>query len=930
MSSLARLDIVKAELGALSPDELEAVMLLLEDEPGFGGELLELLQELQYEWKPVDMETWLRHPDYMGETGRELWPQIVDDLVEFFEGDYNVGVFTGGVGWGKSTIAEFGIARMAYECGCYHNPQSSLGLMSGDTIALMNISVSEFQARKVIFKGIRDKVSRSPFFREQLPYDPHVVTELRFPKDIWISPAASTDTSMLGMHVIGAAMDETNFMQVVEKSKAADPSRKGKKYDFAETMYRTILTRMKSRYQRMGRLPGKIMLISSKTHPDTFMERLVDESKGDPMFFVRDYPTWGPQPKERFCGKKFYVVVGDMYRPSHILGQGDEIQEGEKLVEVPVEFQEDFVRDIDYALRELAGVATLSINPYFVQWNRVMRAFPATRPHPFTMIETTLQDGAEFIVEELCEDVKGKKVPLDYPEAPRWVHIDPSLTGDATGICMGCICDLEDLIREDDEGVKQLERLPVFWIDFMLRIMPPHRGEIEYRAVRQLVYDLEAMGFPVRVVSMDRFAGPETLQIYRRHGYETLLLSVDTAEGYNPLKSAFYDGRIQAYRYDPVVTELRQLEWNKVKGKPDHPTRGCFVGDTRIPLLDGTTPMIKELNNKDVWVYSATSDGRIVPGKARGRVTKKVTYLVDVVLDSGAVERCTAEHLWMLRDGSYKPAKDLRPGIDRLMPIKRQWPVNGGYERVVDKDGDRMLTHHMVIQGITGQVITQGECVHHKDGDKLNNLPGNLSVEAHAEHCRTHTVLRHRIDSDYHEAVKRGAQIFNLSERGRKIHAKAVRKTMAAMTPDDFKARARKNPNFRSDVDYATLERIKTDPEATNANAAARIIGCGRNVVIRVLREHGFESWDAFTAEQGVGFNHKVRAIIPVKFDDPVEVYDLEVDKWNNFALCSGVFVHNSKDVADALAGVVLGLTTYMGGMINTSEGAKGTEIQVF
>jgi hypothetical protein len=38
---------------------------------------------------------------------------------------------------------------------------------------------------------------------------------------------------------------------------------------------------------------------------------------------------------------------------------------------------------------------------------------------------------------------------------------------------------------------------------------------------------------------------------------------------------------------------------------------------------------------------------------------------------------------------------------------------------------------------------------------------------------------------------------------------------------------------------------------------------------------------------------------------EPVPVYDLEVDEWSNFALASGVVVHNSKDCTDAMAGVV-------------------------
>jgi hypothetical protein len=39
--------------------------------------------------------------------------------------------------------------------------------------------------------------------------------------------------------------------------------------------------------------------------------------------------------------------------------------------------------------------------------------------------------------------------------------------------------------------------------------------------------------------------------------------------------------------------------------------------------------------------------------------------------------------------------------------------------------------------------------------------------------------------------------------------------------------------------------------------------------------------------------------------DEPVPVYDLEVDKWDNFALMAGVYVHNSKDSADTVANCI-------------------------
>lgn len=53
----------------------------------------------------------------------------------------------------------------------------------------------------------------------------------------------------------------------------------------------------------------------------------------------------------------------------------------------------------------------------------------------------------------------------------------------------------------------------------------------------------------------------------------------------------------------------------------------------------------------------------------------------------------------------------------------------------------------------------------------------------------------------------------------------------------------------------------------------------------------------------------KVKSVRRITLDTPVPVYDLTVDGPENFKLAHGPFVHNSKDVADALAGVVYGCT---------------------
>jgi hypothetical protein len=421
---------------------------------------------------------------------------------------------------------------------------------------------------------------------------------------------------------------------------------------------------------------------------------------------------------------------------------------------------------------------------------------------------------------------------------------------------------------------------------------------------RASVFDLQVAGDPSYIANgFVSHNSRDTLQQLQQKGFNAEMVSVDTSlEPYDTLKTALYENRLFVYDYPVLTKELQQLEKDALRRKVDHPPKGCFVGHTRIPLLDGTFPQIEELAGKEVWVYSSTPEGHIVPGRARGRFTKNVTELVDVVLDSGAVERCTPEHRWMLRDGSYKEARLLRPGIDRLMPINRVWPVNGGYERLTDLNGKQTLTHHMVWEALNGP-LPEGFCVHHENLTKTDNRPENLSAETLNEHARAHTSLRHANDLEWRTKLYDGAQKFNLSVEGRKKHSEALKRTLRKMTPEQRRARAALHPDFRSDIDRSRLELVRGDSGAENANAVARLLGCGRNVVVRVLREHGFNSWDDFKAAPA-GNNHKVRAVIPVVLSEPVAVFDLEVDQWSNFALASGAFVHNSKDCADALAGV--------------------------
>ena len=99
---------------------------------------------------------------------------------------------------------------------------------------------------------------------------------------------------------------------------------------------------------------------------------------------------------------------------------------------------------------------------------------------------------------------------------------------------------------------------------------------------------------------------------------------------------------------------------------------GCFTGDTKISLLDGTQKSFAELAelpaDEVFHVYSVNAEGSIVVGEGRhARITRRDAELVLVTLDNGERVRCTPDHRFLLRSGVYKEAQHLTPQ-DSLMP----------------------------------------------------------------------------------------------------------------------------------------------------------------------------------------------------------------------------------------------------------------------
>ena len=323
---------------------------------------------------------------------------------------------------------------------------------------------------------------------------------------------------------------------------------------------------------------------------------------------------------------------------------------------------------------------------------------------------------------------------------------------------------------------------------------------------------------------------------------------------------------------------------------------GCFTGNTLIPTIDGKSYSLKDLaeNDKEFVVYACTESGKIVAAKATAKKTRTNAELVKVILDNGAEIRCTPDHKFMLRDGSFVQAKDLKSG-ESLMPLYRETDKDG-YVLVQQNYSGRMQKAHWVVarSGLMGKVPRfDGDktIIHHKNFDEADNRPENLEFMSSSEHSAYHRSLVER-NEHWQSAEFQAKRVKALGDKaqtaeGHAYYAERGTKNILKYmeeNPEHFKMSVAEN-GMRGKkflVEYNQSEKGRTKSKEI-ANRLYDCETCGEKVKSGIgLHNHRLYSH---------GYNHKVVSVEEIAIRE--DVYCLTVPEYHNFALEAGVFVHN-------------------------------------
>jgi hypothetical protein len=523
----------------------------------------------------------------------------------------------------NSFFSTTAMAYVVYQMSCLRNPQRAYGIDPGSNIYVAMLSVTEKVAKRVVINELIGKIRHSRYFQDHFKgKEAPSQLEVRFPKNVQVVAGSTGSSAVIGLNVFSGLIDEASFLG---ESKKLDRHGREVVVDLGETIYKSIIRRMKSRFQRVGRLPGVLLLASSKERPSAFIEKRVQQARetDDPMVFVMEYSTWDVLPRDRFSDKFFKVVVGTERISSRILsGDPEEEQRyrdlGLQIIEVPEDYRIDFTQDIDGSLRDIGGVATDVVSQYMNRTEKVYDCQDATLEYPVgedessgPMEQWVANIPLPIMWHRIAKPFKRRLPggfeedawqPIRHPQAVRFVHIDTSYSGDNSGITIAHIAGWTEVVRRDAMGDEYNELAPRIEADLVLGVIPPPGDEIMLADLRGIVYQFVAHGFAVVYASLDSFQSIDTIQQFNKHGIEAEVVSIDrTTEPYDTLKTVIYEDRFRMAPHSVAIKEFRYLQRVPKRGgqvKIDHPKKNPDGTPGSKDIADSIAGVVYALSKK--------------------------------------------------------------------------------------------------------------------------------------------------------------------------------------------------------------------------------------------------------------------------------------------------------------------------------------------
>lgn len=925
---------------SLSPTEHELFVQLAEKvrQGDFDADLP--LWRLDYTEKPPDIGTFILDDKFLGRTWRPvagenegIWPA----WLKLFEDNLNINsrihnmVLTGSLGIGKTVMMVTALLYRICIATYLKNPQHFFGLNRNSNIVYNLLSVTKEAVKDTAFGTALSFMADSPFFLETCGYNPDLeYSGYRVPmlnrlpdgrtSHIWLT-AGSKGQHVLGRNLIGIGLDEGNFR--LEK----DPD------ITAYELYDNVRTRIANRFQKLASfLPALCVIASSAQDESSFTEKIVseidennrrlDESNAklppdvykeprsqivfrNAIYRIKRHALTGIGPDHHWFKVAYglknmepFIMSGWYKEDGTPIGTDahEDPPNGAKTELVPQFYWEAYKRNCKSQLQNLSGISVGGAHRLFPSLIDIEECLTISAkegvPNPMQTgihrIPISSEDNKniwDYLNHRaFLTRVASRIQPIRHPQNKRYAHIDlATQTMAGLSICHLAGNQLVEGLVKNGEPFSEYRLLVEY--DFILTITAGQNKPINFGKIQSFFFWLRDMcGYQFGLITADQFQSVMPLQELEARGFAVDKLSIDRDKSvYNAWRAGFEEHRIRLYRNEQMIREAENLL--EVDKKYDHPPDGskdtCLSPLTKIIDLQGRSLMLGDLKKgEQFWVYGITN-GSVQATKATALgITRKNVPVVRVTLDNGKNVTCTPDHLFMLRNGTYKKAELLKAG-ESLMPFyfKR---LKKGYGSVYNPAQNSYRKVYLIVDEQLNGPKPVGYTVHHKNHTKTDDRPENLQRLTNAEHWALHRCIT-GVDGAETEKTRQerlaeynAAPSTKAAARLRLAHARkfcdyvALGKANGKTSIERFKSKAyrtkhaqliklkiKTDPNYRSailagilksnqdrkiNVDFNELQRLREEG-FTNYDIADKV-GCSVSLIERRVKEakqHGFE-----------------------------------------------------------------------------------------
>lgn len=484
--------------------------------------------------KPVDIWTFLYHPHFLGRlfnsngksTIYPFWMRLLDDIYPSpFYSPINELLVSCAIGLGKSTIMCSCVANYeAYKLLCLKNPAEYYGLISNSVIVEALFSSTMDLVAGVNWPKMRDAMIISPWFKERLnisDQDPKIKS-LQLDKNFEIQIGSRTQHAISRDVLIGI-VDEGNA---------------GVLNDQVKDNYNEIYRRRHSRFESGFRVPGLLVACSSPKGEDDFINSRITREKNNPGTLVIDnIAEWDVKDKG-YCGKKFWIFIGDDKVDGHCLDENEDISiyDSNLLIQAPIEIRNEFEKDFVGALRDIGGRRSVPATALFKSKDKISKAFSGRNIFKKDIIELGVRDTLDDIKQYLDYSFIKLCIQRKYN---RFIGIDFGLNNDKFGFAIGYAKYPENVENSD---IKYIDKFYI--IEGATSFKAKTKEGVPSAVIRELIRYFRSIGFPIQLITADK-PGQVMLQDLLRDFFNVEYLSVDTSRvPYFTLKDQVTLGKI--------------------------------------------------------------------------------------------------------------------------------------------------------------------------------------------------------------------------------------------------------------------------------------------------------------------------------------------------------------------------------------------------